>query len=999
MKRALLAASLLALIGQPGVAEEWTTFGGNASRTHHTAQELPGKLAPRWTVKQAQAPTPAWPVSNRMMFDRADHPVIAGGVVYRGSSATGKVQALDAATGKERWSFFTGGPVRFAPAVADGRVFAASDDGHLYCLAADSGKLLWSKRGGPDDQTVLGNDRIMSRWPARGGPVVAPGVVYFGAGIWPSEGIYLYALEAATGKVIWVNDTSGSLYMGQPHGGAFADSGVSAQGYLVLSGDKLLVSTGRAVPAAFDRATGKFLYFHLQANGQKGGSTILASGPYFVNAGWTYETATGATFEQIGDGAVAVLPDRLLRSTAKDLVEYTWVDKVKVDRKGEKSRHKGLEKGRALSVAGGISLVVADRQAVVGGTGAVHLVDLVAGKVTWSAKVDGAPYGLAVSDGRLFVSTDRGTLHCFGAQAAEPPVTHAPRLDANPYGQNAAAVAAAAAIVRQSKISAGYCADLGCGDGALAFELARTTKLHIVAIDPDPAKVEVARRRLDAAGLYGTRVTVHVGDPARSPYPRYFANLVVSGRSIADGTDAPPATEAARLQRPFGGVVCSGKPDALKLNTRGPLEGAGNWTHQYADPANTSCSADGLVKGPLGVLWYRDSNFEMPSRHGRGPAPVVYEGRLIVEGMNGLQALDAYNGRPLWEFAIPGVLKPYDGEHLVGVAGTGSNLCISDAGVFVRAGSKCYRLDTATGRKLAELDAPIRPDGKPGTWGYLAVQGDTVFGSVVEDQHLVKFAYRKADMSQLFTESLMLFAVDAKTNARKWTYSAKHAIRHNAIAVGGGRVYLIDRPLAKMDRPDGNNTDPHLPGELLALDAATGNVLWRVPNVYGTTLTLSVEHKALLMSYQSTRFKLASEVGGRLAAFATADGKELWDNKAKYVTRPLIKDRTVYAQGGAWDLLTGEDRSFPFKRSYGCGQLAASEHLMLFRSATLGYYDMVEQTGTISYGGIRPGCWINAIPAGGLVLVPDASAACKCSYLNQAWIALQPLEPTHKNQP
>src|SRR5688572_2212345 len=157
MNRIVLAALLLTLTGRVEAAE-WATFGGNPGRTHHTAQELPGKLAPRWTVKRAQAPTPAWPISQRMTFDRADPPVVAGGAVYVGSSATGKVSALDAATGKERWAFFTGGPVRFAPAVAAGRVFAASDDGHLYCLAADTGNLLWSKRGGPDNQTVLGND-------------------------------------------------------------------------------------------------------------------------------------------------------------------------------------------------------------------------------------------------------------------------------------------------------------------------------------------------------------------------------------------------------------------------------------------------------------------------------------------------------------------------------------------------------------------------------------------------------------------------------------------------------------------------------------------------------------------------------------------------------------------------------------------------------------------------------------------------------------------------
>jgi len=28
----------------------------------------------------------------------------------------------------------------------------------------------------------------------------------------------------------------------------------------------------------------------------------------------------------------------------------------------------------------------------------------------------------------------------------------------------------------------------------------------------------------------------------------------------------------------------------------------------------------------------------------------------------------------------------------------------------------------------------------------------------------------------------------------------------------------------------------------------------------------------------------------------------------------------------------------------------------------------------------RPGCWINIIPAGGLVLVPEASSGCSCNF-------------------
>jgi len=64
--------------------------------------------------------------------------------------------------------------------------------------------------------------------------------------------------------------------------------------------------------------------------------------------------------------------------------------------------------------------------------------------------------------------------------------------------------------------------------------------------------------------------------------------------------------------------------------------------------------------------------------------------------------------------------------------------------------------------------------------------------------------------------------------------------------------------------------------------------------------------------------------------------------------------------------------------------------MLVFRSATLGYFDFERNDGIENYGGIRPGCWINALPVGGLLLLPDATSGCQCSYLNRAWIALVP---------
>ena len=216
----------LAVLNLPVTAQDWPMYRADPARSGYTRNELPKELNLRWRYLPSQAPNPAWPRRERMTYDRAFQPVVAGTRLFYGSSTDGTVRALDTRTGAPIWKFYTDAPVRFAPAISEGRVFVASDDGFLYCLAAETGKVLWKKRGGPDNRRLLGNGSMISRWPARGGPVVRKGVVYFAAGIFQSEGIYIWALDARTGKKRWVNNSSGDIFMSQPHGGAKARSGV-----------------------------------------------------------------------------------------------------------------------------------------------------------------------------------------------------------------------------------------------------------------------------------------------------------------------------------------------------------------------------------------------------------------------------------------------------------------------------------------------------------------------------------------------------------------------------------------------------------------------------------------------------------------------------------------------------------------------------------------------------------------------------------------------------
>lgn len=992
---ALLYALLLAAAA---AGSDWPTYRGDAARSGSTPDALPTKLAPAWSYHPRHAPQPAWPRDERLSFDRGYAVVIADGRLFFGSSTDGTVYALDAETGRELWTFVTDGPVRFAPAVWRDRVFVVSDDGFLYCLNAADGRVLDRWRGGSEDSRVLGNERMISRWPARGGPAIVGDVVYWAAGIWQSEGIFVYAMRAETGEILWKNSDSGSIDMPQPHGGANAVSGVTAQGYLAANDDQIFVSTGRAVPAAFARPNGAFQYYRLQENGQRGGALVMTGGDLVYNGGAVYQAADGQLIPTKLEGVVCRFPGGILLGAKDRVAAFTVGSKQVPDRKGQPVQRTEHELAWELTgVPAGSSLILAGETIVSAAGPRLATVDAATRQIAGTHEVDAPVFDLAAAAGRLYVSTERGTIHCFAATTPGEAVVHRPAAEAPAADERIAA--AAQEILRESGVRAGYCVDLGCGDGSLALELARRSDLYVVAIDADESNVARARAMLAQAGFYGTRVTVHQGSPSDTRFPRYFANLVVSARSLSGGPDEVDRNEVLRLQRPCGGVACLGKPGALHVSRRGPLDGAGDWTHQYADAANTLCSIDS-VNGPLRVLWFRDVDLDLPQRHGRGPAPLYSDGRLFVEGLDELVAVDAYNGWPLWRYGISGVLRAYDADHLAGTAITGSNFCLAPDSVLVRYRDRCDRLDAATGEVLATYTAPPQANGQPGTWGYLAYEDGVVYGSLANPEHIVRHAYLRADdhMRDQFSESGVLFALDLASGNLLWRYDAEQSLRHNAIALGGGRVFLVDRALAEGDllantpeqrRGEAAPVAPHAPGKMLALDAKTGHTLWTSENAFGTMLIYSQPHELLVACYQATRFKLPSEVGDRMAVYRAADGGLIWDQKVKYATRPLLNDRLIVAYPSAVDLLTGEAHVLDFLKSYGCGQLAGSKNLLLFRSATLGYYDLQKDSETANYGGIRPGCWINALPVGGLVLFPDASAGCRCSYQNRAWMALE----------
>ncbi len=165
-----------------------------------------GQLHLQWQTSLPER-QPAWQFTQRMSRDTSYPIALSEKLAFIGCEHNGALLALDAETGEERWRFYTNGPIRVAPLATDSRVFVGSEDGYLYCLD-QQGKLLWKSRGGPSDRKVIGHDRIVSAWPVTSRPVLDEDRIYFVAGAWPVDGIYVHCLDAKTGKPIW-SDNSG----------------------------------------------------------------------------------------------------------------------------------------------------------------------------------------------------------------------------------------------------------------------------------------------------------------------------------------------------------------------------------------------------------------------------------------------------------------------------------------------------------------------------------------------------------------------------------------------------------------------------------------------------------------------------------------------------------------------------------------------------------------------------------------------------------------------
>lgn len=1045
-------------------AGDWPMWRHDANRSNASPHGLPQDLKPQWT-RQYRPLTTTWedPVNqDRMPFDRVYEPVVAGQTMYLTFNWCDKIAAIDTRTGLEKWTAYADGPVRFAPVVWQGKLYFVSDDGQLYCLNAQTGESLWTFQGAPDNRKILGNRRLISLWPARGGPTLRDGIVYFANGIWPFMGIFIHAVNAETGQRVWTNSGLGAQYMNQPHSGAVSFGGLAPQGALAALDKVLIVPGGRSVPAGLDRQTGQFKYFHLAgtphheiAGGpdrkREGGSHVSGLGDiYFNHRGINttiYNATSGRAYKMFKQTTYPVITQDTFYLSGKVVTAYVLKpEKLEKTVNKKKTVSWNFKKRWARTADASGALIKAGDDLFAGDKGQVSRISLAEPDkllITWTAKVDGQVARLIAADNRLFAVTLQGHIHAFGADKTQ----HADLADAKTVESlDDDPSPAEQAMLQSLPLDKGYCLIHDLHDGRLLKTMAQRTDLHVIGLSPNQETVDRLRRRFDAAGLYGDRISIFKGTPLTTALPPYLLLMTSFETQNPQGRDAffqeTFVKKVYHSLRPYGGsawfpVQDRQKRDALQgflakanlpgaeiqekagclvLTRKGALPGAGDWTHQYGDMANTSIAEENLVKLPLGLLWFGgNSHTTVLPRHGHGPSEQVVGGRLIIEGINIMNARDVYTGLPLWQRNFDDLKtfnvyydKTYKGNpldttynqvHIPGVNARGTNYVSTEDKIYLVKGHECLILDMTDGKTLDTFTLPVKIDPKAKdkpTWGYIGHYEDLLVGS-----------YSPAGVPSNSWHSEVLFVKDRHSGKTLWTLKAAHAFRHNAITAGNGKLFCIDAlpdEVLKALKRRGKGGD--IKPLLQALDIRTGNILWwnKTEQIFGTWLSYHKDRNVILQSGRASRDMIKWESTDRMTIYDADNGKVVWDKKISHGGPCMLHDDTIYtgtlnSVGKAVNLdsgdvlkrlhpLTGQPMDWQYKRFYGCNYVVGNRHLLTFRSGAAGFYDIENDGGTGNFGGFKSGCTANLISANGVLNAPDYTRTCTCSYQNQTSLAM-----------
>lgn len=455
-------------------------------------------------------------------------------------------------------------------------------------------------------------------------------------------------------------------------------------------------------------------------------------------------------------------------------------------------------------------------------------------------------------------------------------------------------------ILKATGIGAGVCVHLGCGEGGLMADLARSGNFYVHGLETEQAVVDKARAFLQAEKLY-TRVSAERSDFKSLPYAENLINLVVIDNLPRLLKQGLLLKEVLRVLVPNGAAYLrdqQGKLEASALKKvlsdagikeakivsengvwaliRKPWpKGMDEWSHPNHGADGNPVSKD-TVAGPAQQLqWIAPPLWG----HHRGPDGAVSAGgrlfyvlmdrplNLGPVGRFHLTARDAFNGRLLWRRQVESRKTTYSHCAMLPI---GALIATKERlYVVLKSGEPLKALDVNTGKELKSFDehpSPTRVIHSNGT--LLLISGGAVR------------AVNAADGKLLWKRSGGAFKV-------------KGIWSRTGIVVGDGTVFF--RQVLKKKGPL----------HFVAIDLKSGEEKWKKPLA---ELIPASQGKVNLNAWYKGNLLLAG--GGAVHAVSPTDGTIRWSHATKKAGLLYgLRDGVWITQGRQWqglDLKTGK---------------------------------------------------------------------------------------------
>ena len=261
-------------------------------------------------------------------------------------------------------------------------------------------------------------------------------------------------------------------------------------------------------------------------------------------------------------------------------------------------------------------------------------------------------------------------------------------------------------FLRSIRDQAGFCIQIGCGDGGLTADMATNQRLTVHALEVDGNNVAHARERLQSRALYG-RAVVEQWSAPWLPYADNLANVVVT-----ENAGKLTTAEMLRVLAPTG--VLWTKKDGVWQSQRKPWPRQfDEWTHWRHGADGNMVSRDTAVSTPTGIRWIAGPPQDPGGRKwyydhllltSAGRNFYIYEDAIV--------ARDSFNGCRLWsremkipsykETGAPSQFKPGNRTSKMRPVALGQRLYVAADGKLVTLDAK----DGQTALTFCELETP-----------------------------------------------------------------------------------------------------------------------------------------------------------------------------------------------------------------------------------------------------------------------------------------------------